>query len=121
MTVASRPRIEAFQNGRRVSVAPRPPVLSSFISLGESVVLERHIIPRAGEYAKREFPTNVLFLSQIRPGRVACQIDEKQIDAQMHPVHLWIVPRGASYAARFAEKHGGVFLSIGYRAIRPSR
>ncbi len=113
MTVASRPRIEAFQNGLRVRVATSPPVLSSFVSLGEGVVLERYVIPRAEEYVKREFPTHVLFLSQSKPVRVACQIAEKQFDAQMHPGHIWIVPRGAHYSARFAGKHGGVFLSIG--------
>jgi AraC family transcriptional regulator len=113
MTVASRPRIEAFQNGCRVPVAPGPPILSTFVSLGESVVLERYVIPRAWEYANREFPTHMLFLSQNKPVRVACQIAEKQFDAQMHPGHIWIVPRGVRYSARFAGKHGGVFLSIG--------
>ena len=115
MTVADRPRIEAFQSGRRIPVAARPPILSSFVSLGEGVVLERYVIPHAGEYAQREYPTHIVFLSQGEPVRVACQIAEKQFDAQTHPGHIWIVPRGTRYSARFAGKHGGVFLSIGIR------
>jgi AraC family transcriptional regulator len=81
--------------------------------LGGGVVLEKYVIPHAGEYPKREFPTHVLFLAQSEPVRVACEIAEKQFDALTHPGHIWIVPRGARFCARFEGKHGGILLSIG--------
>ncbi len=113
MTVVSVPRIEAFQSGRRIPISSRPPVLSSFVSLGEDVVLERYVIPHAAAYPGREFPTHVLILYQSGPVRVASQTGEKHFDDEVHPGDVWIVPRGARHSARFKGNHGGVLLSIG--------
>jgi AraC family transcriptional regulator len=110
---ASRPRIDAFQNGRRIPIASRPPVLSRFVSLCEDVVLEKYVIPHTVEYSEREFPTHFLFFCQSEPVRVISRIAEKQFEAKTHPGHIWIVPRGARHTAHFYGKHGGVLLSIG--------
>lgn len=113
LKVVSQPRIEAFQNGRRIPISPRPPVLSRFVTLGEDVVLEEHVIPHAAEYPGREFPTHVLVLYRSGPVRATSQTAEKHFDAEVHPGDVWIVPRGARHSARFEGRHGGVLLSIG--------
>ena len=113
MTAASRPRIDAFESGRQIPIAPCPPVLSRFVSLSEDVVLEKYVIPHAEEYSEREFPTHLLFFCQSGPVRVTSRIAEKQFEAETHPGHLWIVPCGARHTAHFYGKHGGVLLSIG--------
>ena len=112
-TPTSLSRIDAFQRGRRIPIAPRPPVLSRFVSLGEDVVLEKYVIPHAEEYSEREFPTHFLFFCQTAPVRVTSRIAEKQFKAETGSGHLWIVPRGARHIAQFYGKHGGVLLSIG--------
>jgi AraC family transcriptional regulator len=113
MTAVCQPRIEVLESGRRIPVTRDVPVLSGFVSMDKDVVLERYVIPHAGDYPQREFPTLVIFLCQSEPVRVAGQIAEKQFDAETHPGHVWIVPRGARHAARFEGKHGGILLSIG--------
>jgi len=113
MTAISRSRIEAYANGRRIPFAPRPPVLSSSVSLGEDVVLEKHVTPHAAEYPEREHPTHVLFLPQGKPVRVAYQIEGKRFHAETHPRHLWIIPRAMRHSSRFEGQHGGLLLSIG--------
>lgn len=60
MTVDIQPRIEVYEDGRRVPVAPRPPTLSSAF-LGEDVILERHLTSQSAHYGEREQTTHTLF------------------------------------------------------------
>lgn len=118
MTAVSRPRIDAFQSGRRIATAPRPPVLSRFVSLGENVVREKYVPPDAAENPEREFPTHVLVLYESGPVRVASHTAEKHFEAEVHPGDVRIVPRGMRHSARFEGKHGGVLLSIGIEQLQ---
>jgi AraC family transcriptional regulator len=106
-------RIEAYENGRRVPIATRPPVLSKSVSLSEDVVLERHLTPGAAEYPEREHLAHVLYLPQPVSVRVDYRSEGKQFATQAQPGHVWIIPRGMRHSSRFEGQHGGVVLSIG--------
>lgn len=106
-------RIEAYENGRRIPIALRPPVLSKPVSLNGEVVLEKHITPSAAEYPERQHLTHVLYLPQAGPVRVNYRCEGKQFDTQTRSGHVWIMPRGTRHSSRFEGRHGGVVLSIG--------
>src|SRR5882724_6964123 len=106
------PRIEVYEDGRRVPAAPRPPVLSSAF-LGEDVILERHSISQSAHYGEREQTTHTLFLYEGEPVRAAWRVDGKRLDAWVRSGHLWIVPRSMPHTSSFQGPHGGVLLSIG--------
>jgi len=105
------PRIEVYEDGRRVPVAPRPPVLSSAF-LGEDVILERHWTSQSAHYGEREQTTNTLFLYDGEPVRAAWRVGGKRLDARVRTGHLWIVPRSMPHTSSFQGPHGGVLLSI---------
>jgi AraC family transcriptional regulator len=108
----SRPRIEVYQNGRRIALAPRAPVLSASFSLGEDVILERHITPQGAEYGERASDTHLLFLSDTESVRATCRMDGRQLNGQTDRGNVWILPRSILHHSRFEGPHGGLVLSI---------
>jgi AraC family transcriptional regulator len=108
-----RPRIEVYQNGCRIPLAPRSPVLSASVSLGEDVILERHITPQGAEYRERASDTHLLFLSDSEPVRATCRMDGRQLNGKTDRGNVWILPRSIPHNARFEGPHGGLVLSIG--------
>jgi AraC family transcriptional regulator len=106
------PRIEAYQHGRNVPIAPHPPVFSSAF-MGEDVILEKHLSPQSAHYEERESTTDTLFLYEGEPARVAWRGGGPPFNAWVHSGHLWFVPRSMHYASCFQGPHGGVVLSIG--------
>jgi AraC family transcriptional regulator len=112
MTALSPPKIEAFQKGRQIPL-PGEPVLSSFVTLGEEVVLQKHVTPYPAEYPEHEHRTHVLFLPQGMPVRVDFRIEGKRFKAKAHPGQAWIIPRAMPHSVRFSGKHAGLLLSIG--------
>jgi len=112
MTAISPPKIEAFQKGRHVPL-PGNPILSSFVTLGEDVVLQKHVTPYAVDYPEHEHRTHVLFLPQGMPVPVDYRIDGKQFNAKAHPGQAWIIPRAMRHSVCFKGQHAGLLLSIG--------
>jgi AraC family transcriptional regulator len=110
--VEIQPRIEVYEDGRRIPVAPRPPALSSAF-LGEDVILERHLTSQSAHYGEREQITHTLFLYDGEPVRAAWRVGGKQLNAWVRSGHLWIVPRSVPHTSSFQGPHGGVLLSIG--------
>jgi AraC family transcriptional regulator len=112
ISAALQPRIEVYQEGRRVPVAPRLPVLSSAF-LGEDVILEKHVTPESAHYREREHTNHTLFLYEGKPVRTAWRAGGQQLSAWARSGHLWIVPRSMPITSSFQGPHGGVLLSIG--------
>ena len=112
MSADIQPRIEVYEDGRRLPVAPRPPVLSSAFS-GEDVILEKHSTPQSANYGEREQTTHTLFLYEGEPVRAAWQVSGKRFNGWVRPGHLWIAPRSMPHRSSFQGPHGGVLLSIG--------
>ncbi|HXN22518.1 MAG TPA: AraC family transcriptional regulator [Candidatus Dormibacteraeota bacterium] len=112
MLPSYQPRIEVYEDGRNVPVAPHPPVLSSAF-LGQDVILERHLTLQSAHYGEREHPTHILFLYEGEPVRAAWRVGGQRFDAWVHSGHLWIVPPSIPHTSSFQGPHGGVLLSIG--------
>lgn len=112
MTAISPPKIEAFQKGRQIPL-PGEPVLSSFVTLGEDVVLQKHVTPYAVEYAEHEHRSHIIFLPQCKPVRVDYRIEGERFNAKAHPGQAWIIPRAMRHSVHFKGQHAGLLLSIG--------
>jgi AraC family transcriptional regulator len=106
------PRIEVYEHGRNVPVAPHPPVLSSAF-LGKDVILEKYLTPQAAQYGERESTTDTLFMYVGEPARIAWRGGGPPFNAWVHPGRLWFVPRSMPYTSSFQGPHGGVVLSLG--------
>src|SRR6202158_5154780 len=91
MSANIQPRIEVYEDGRRIPVAPRPPALSSAF-LGEDVILERHLTSQSAHYGEREQMTHTLFLYDGEPVRGAWRVGGKRLATWAASRHLWVLP-----------------------------
>lgn len=105
-------RIEVYEDGRNVPVAPHPPVLSSAF-FSEDVILEKHLTPQSAHYGEREQTTHILFLYDGEPVRAAWRVGGQRFNAWVHSGHLWVVPSSMPHTSSFQGPHGGALLSIG--------
>jgi AraC family transcriptional regulator len=107
------PRIEVFEDGRRVPIVSRVPEVAHCAFSGEDTVLEKHSVPQSMEYRDRELTTHIVMLYDGAPVRVECRMEGRRYDAQMHSGHVWIMPCHSHVAAWVHERHAAVLLSIG--------
>jgi AraC family transcriptional regulator len=105
------PRIEVYEQGRRVPSAPQLPVFSSAF-FDEDVILERHLTPQASHYGEREQTNHTLFLYEGGPVRAEWKADGKKLNGWLRSGHLWIVPHSIPHTSSFGGPHGGIILSI---------
>jgi AraC family transcriptional regulator len=112
MTATPQSRIEAYENGRRIPISSRPPVLSTSSLLGEHVILERHLTPEPAKYGERHQPAHVVFLYDAEPTLAACRTEGRRFNGWVHPGDVWIVPRSTRHTGTFQGPHGGLVLAI---------
>ena len=111
MSPNNRARIEVYENGRSVPVAPHMPVLS--LVIGEDVILEKHFTPQLAQYGEREQTTHTLFMHDGEPVRAAWRVGGKKFNGWVRSGLLWIAPCAIPHTSSFQGPHGGLLLSIG--------
>jgi AraC family transcriptional regulator len=112
MSTSHQPRIEVYEEGRRVPAAPRLPLLSSAYASDE-IILEKHFTAQAESYNEREQTTHTLFLYKGAPVRTTWRVAGQQFKGWVRAGHLWIVPQCMPHTSCFRGPHGGVLLSFG--------
>src|SRR4030081_3355320 len=99
------PRIEVYEQGRRIPSAPQLPVFSSAF-LSEDVIIERHLTPQSAQYGEREQTNLTLFLYEGGPVRAAWKADGKRLNGWLRSGLFWIVPRSMPHTSSFGGPHG---------------
>jgi AraC family transcriptional regulator len=106
------PRIEVYEDGRRVPAAPRLPLLSSAY-LSDEIIVEKHFTPERKNYGEREQVTHTLYLYEGEPVRTTWRVAGQRFNGWVREGHLWIVPQSMPHTSSFRGPHGGVMLSFG--------
>jgi AraC family transcriptional regulator len=112
MATNSQSRIRVYEEGRETLLCTRPPSFAAAISLDESVILEKHVTPRAAEYRERESDAHLLFLSDSQPVSATLQMDGQKFNGRTRSGDIWILPRLMPHSSIFDSPHGGLVLSV---------